>query len=129
MGKIERKYMAHFIDATFQYYPNRTSAWTPSWYRLGEDLEEYNVELNPSVEVVRNFLGDDIVIHDGYAMSGEVEPYYAYKKGNVEDALFIKLQSMIDNEKRGNPCHTLALDVQLWRGTATTANNTTVAVP
>ena len=35
-GKIARKYMGHFLDASFM-------GETPSLYRLGKDLEEYNV--------------------------------------------------------------------------------------
>ena len=35
-GKIARKYMAHFLDASF-------GGSTPDWYRVGEDLEEFNV--------------------------------------------------------------------------------------
>lgn len=44
--KIERKYLAHFIDASFG-----TGSATPNYIRLGADLEEYNLELNPDIEV------------------------------------------------------------------------------
>ena len=41
-GKIDRKYMAHYIDAG-----SLCGGLTPKYERLGKDLEEYNVELNP----------------------------------------------------------------------------------
>lgn len=58
-GKIARKYMAHFLDSSF-------GGTTPAWYRIGEDLEEYNVELNPDTEVKKNILGNTTFNHNGY---------------------------------------------------------------
>ena len=46
-NKIERKYLAHFIDASFG-----TGSATPKYVRLGADLEEYNLDLNPDIEVM-----------------------------------------------------------------------------
>ena len=58
-GKIARKYMAHFLDSTF-------GGQTPSWYRIGEDLEEYSVGMNPDTEVKKNILGNTTFTHNGY---------------------------------------------------------------
>lgn len=110
MGKIERKYMAHYIDASFGYVPGEDIIFSPDWYRLGEDLEEYNVELNAQAEIERNLLGNDIVITNGYEMSGEVETFYAYKG----DVLFAKLQNIIDNAYEGKRCFTHACEVHLF---------------
>ena len=52
MANIERKRLAHYIDASFDATGN-----TPKYTRLGKDLEEYNLELNPDVEVSKNILG------------------------------------------------------------------------
>ncbi len=41
--KIERKYMAHFLNAAF-------GSGTASYCRLGNDLEEYSPELSANVE-------------------------------------------------------------------------------
>lgn len=43
-GKIARKYMAHFLDS------GSLCGGTSGYERLGKDLEEYNVELNPDTE-------------------------------------------------------------------------------
>lgn len=110
--KLERKYMAHYIDTTFSYAGYGNITWTPAWYRLGEDLQEYTVEMNPACEIEKNFLGDDVVVHTGYDMSGEAETFYAY----VNDPLFVKLQDIIDNNRYGSACLTLAVEVQLWHG-------------
>ena len=69
--KIERKYYAHFIDAAF-------GGATPNYVRLGKDLEEYNEELNPDVEVKKNILGEQSVQHNGYEVQSEVDTFYAY---------------------------------------------------
>ena len=52
-NKVERKYLAHFIDASFG-----NGSATPNYVRLGADLEEYNLDLNPDIEVSKNILGE-----------------------------------------------------------------------
>ena len=117
-GKIERKFMAHFIDTAF--INSATSTATPSWYRLGEDLEEYNVELNPDTEVVKNILGNTKFNHNGYEPSADADPFYA----RVGDALFTKLQDIVDNRHQGDQCKTSALEVHLWDEKETTGSFT-----
>lgn len=107
-GKIARKYMAHFLDSTF-------GGNTPSWYRIGADLEEYNVEMNPDTELRKNILGETAFTHNGYEVSGEAEPYYAV----VGDALFEQLQNIIDTMASDDTCKTSALEVHLWDGDET----------
>lgn len=104
-GKIERKYMGHFIDTNFN-----TAATTPSWYRLGEDLEEYNVDLNPDTELVKNILGNTRFDHKGYEPSADADPFYA-RSG---DDLFTKLQTIVDERHTGDQCKTWTLEVHLW---------------
>ena len=108
-GKIERKYMAHYIDTTF-------GGATPSWYRIGEDLEEYNVELNPDTELVKNILGSTRFDHNGFEPSADADPFYA----RIDDPLFEKLQDVVDNRHTGDQSKTDTLEVHLWEeGTAT----------
>lgn len=105
-GKIERKYMAHYLDTAF----NPSTTGTPSWYRLGEDLEEYNVELNPDTEVTKNILGNTKFTHNGYEPSADADPFYA----RTGDALFEKLQNIVDNRHAGDQLKTSALEVHMW---------------
>ena len=106
-GKIARKYMAHFLDSSF-------GGTTPAWYRIGEDLEEYNVELNPDTEVKKNILGNTTFSHNGYEPSADSDPFYA----RVGDALFTKLQNIVDTQATDDTCKTSALEVHLWDGDA-----------
>ena len=106
-GKIERKYMAHMLDASFGGEVN--------YVRLGKDLEEYNVELNPDTETSKNILGESTFKHNGYEVSAEADPYYAA----VGDPLFEKLQEIVDNRHTGDQCKTTALEVHLWDGDET----------
>ena len=48
MAKIERKYLAHFLEVGDAYV------------RLGKDLEEYSPELSAQVEKTKNILGEEI---------------------------------------------------------------------
>lgn len=100
-AKIERKYLAHFIDAGF--------GDTVNYVRLGKDLEEYNEELNPDVEINKNILGEQTVQHNGYEVQSEVEPFYA-REG---DALFTQLCAIANERKTGDDCKTTKVDVLL----------------
>jgi hypothetical protein len=102
MSKIERKYLAHFIDASF-------GGETPNYVRLGKDLEEYNEELNPDVEVQKNILGEQNVKHNGYEVQSEVDPFYAY----TGDPLFEQLAEIANERKTGDDCKTTKVDVLL----------------
>ena len=66
---IERKYLAHYLDSSF-------GAVSATYVRLGKNLEEYNEELNPDVEVSKNILGEQSVKHSGYEVQADVDPYY-----------------------------------------------------
>jgi len=108
MSKIERKYMAHLIDASF-------GSSTANWERLGTDLEEYNVDLNPDTETSKNILGETTFKHNGYEESSDADPYYA----DTDSDLFLKLQDIIDTRAKGDDCKTTALEVHLWDGSGT----------
>ncbi|MDO4272708.1 MAG: hypothetical protein Q4D16_03490 [Eubacteriales bacterium] len=108
-GKIDRKYMAHLIDASF-------GGSSATWVRLGKDLEEYNVELNPDVESTKNILGETAFKHNGYEVSSEADPFYA----EVGDKLFEKLQEIVDTLAKDDTCKTKALEVHMWDGDEST---------
>ena len=102
MSKIERKYLAHYVDASF-------GGSTANYVRLGTDLEEYNEELNPDVEVNKNIIGEQNVNHKGYEVQSEVDPFYAY----TGDDLFDGLSEIANERKTGDECKTTKVDVLL----------------
>lgn len=97
---LERKWLAHYIDASF-------GGASTEYIRLGEDLEEYNEELNPQVDVNQNILGEQKVRHNGYQVQSEVSPYYAYEG----DPLFEKLAEIANERKTGGSLKTTKVDV------------------
>lgn len=103
-NKIERKYLAHFIDASFG-----TGSATPNYVRLGADLEEYNLDMNPDIEVSKNILGDSTIKHNGYEPQSSVDTFYAV----TGDALFETLSDIANERKTGDDCKTTAVDVLL----------------
>ena len=108
--RMERKYFQTFIDTSF-------GGTTASWYVLGKDLEEFNVEMNPDTETGKNILGETTFTHNGYEVSASAEPFYA-REG---DALFEKLQAIIDEKKTYDGCKTLVVEVHLWDEDSTTS--------
>ena len=97
---LERKYLQHWIDSSF-------NGTTITYVRLGDDLEDYSIELNPSVEQFRNILGESKIRHQGYEPSGQVQPYYA----TTGDALFTHLYDIMDQRLTGDALLTTVVDV------------------
>ena len=104
MAKIERKYLAHFIEVSDGTY-----------VRLGKDLESYAPELGAQVEKTRNILGETAVNLVGYEKTGAVETYFA----EAEDPLFEKLQAILDQDLTLDACKCALVEVKLWDGTGT----------
>lgn len=105
MGKIERKYLAHYIDASF-------GGATANYVRLGKDLETYSEELNPEVNVRKNILGEQSVDHNGYQVQSTVDTFYA----ETDDPLWTKLQQIANERSTGDKCVTTKVDVLLQEG-------------
>lgn len=104
MAKIERKFLAHFIN------PSASSSSSASFIRLGKDLEEYSAELSAEVEKKKNILGETSIMVTSYEKSGTVEPYYA-EKG---DPLFDRLQEIIDTSAVLDACNAEVVEVKMW---------------
>lgn len=100
MARMERKYLAHFIDANF-------GVGVANYVRLGKDLETYQEELNPQVEIRRNILGEQNVIHQGYQVQSTAEPYYA----DQTDPLFAPIAEIANERKTGAACQTTRVEV------------------
>ena len=102
MAKIERKYMAHFINAA--------KDGEAVYERLGQDLEEFSPEMSAQVETKKNILGESSVLISGYEKTASVEPFYA-QKGS---ALFNRLQEIIDSDLVLDELKAEVVDVKLW---------------
>lgn len=110
MAKIERKYMAHFINAA-------KSGEEAVFERLGQDLEEFSPELSAQVETKKNILGQSSVLISGYEKTAAVEPFYA-QSGS---ALFNRLQEIIDGDLVLDDLKAEVVDVKLWEADETGA--------
>lgn len=102
--KIERKYLAHYIDAA------PLGSDEPVYERLGKDLEEFRAELSAQVDTKKNILGETSVLISGYDKTAAVEPYYA----QTGSALFARLQDIIDENRVLDDLKTHVVEVKLW---------------
>ena len=102
MAKIERKYLAHFI--------NTAKDGQAVYERLGKDLEEFSPELSAQVDTKKNILGETSILISGYEKTGAVEPYYAQS----ESGLFARLQQIIDDGLVLDQLKTDVVEVKLW---------------
>lgn len=99
MGKIERKYLAHFL-----LLDNGVCE------QLGKDLEEFRAELSAQVQTRKNILGQTGITISGYEKTASVEPYYA----ETGSALFEKLQSILDGDLVQENLKIQVVEVKLW---------------
>ena len=102
MAKIERKYLAHYINVTRQ--------GEPVYERLGKDLEEYSPELSAQVETKKNILGETSVVISGYEKTAAVDTCYA-ESGT---GLFERLQEILDEGLVLEDLKTQVVEVKLW---------------
>ena len=113
MAKIERKFMAHFINAKL------LSATSDSYSRIGKDLEEYNVEMTAQVDTNKNIIGETSIILSSYEKQGTVDPLYA----DQDDPMFARLQKIIDGDLVLDDVASDVVEVKLWETpTAETSN-------
>ena len=94
--KIERKYMAHYLNATFAADDGTASYVDDGTATSSEESSSSSTSVDFTI--------------DGYQKQGEVSPYYA-EKG---DPLFEKLQSIIDNDLVLDDLKTDIVEVKLW---------------
>ena len=98
MAKIQRKYLAHYIQVGDNYE------------LLGDDLEEFSPEMNAKVEIKRNILGQADVVISGYEKTAEVDTSFA-REGMP---LFEKLQQILDKDLVLDDLKVQVVEVKLW---------------
>ena len=111
-GRIKRGLLAHYLKAG------------TANVRIGKDLEEFLVTMNPEVVTVKNILDETSSIMKGYTKQSTVAPFYA----EYGDPLFDWLQSIIDGDKKLTEVETKAYEVRLWDGAIVGAVEETVIV-
>lgn len=99
MAKLNRSALIHFINAT----PSGQSA---SWFKIGKDVEDMSVELNPEIETQKNILDETSVNHNGYEASFAVDTYFA----DPEDAIYDLVESIAMQRLKGDACKTQVLE-------------------
>ncbi len=102
MAKIERKYLAHFI--------NTAQEGEAVYERLGKDLEEFSPEMSAQVDTKKNILGESSVLISSYEKTGAVEPFYA----DTDSGLFARLQQIIDGGLVLDKLKADVVEVKLW---------------
>lgn len=103
-AKVARKLEAHYVGLL------GVGGEVSEWVRIGKDLEEFNMEMNPDTSTSKNILGENTFVHNGYELSADVDTYYV-RTGN---ALAEKLQEIINTQGTTADCLVKYMDVQLW---------------
>lgn len=100
MAKLNRSALIHFINST-------PSATSPSWFKIGKDVEDMSVQLNAQMETRRNILDETSVLHNGYEPSFSVDTYYA----DPTDDIYDFIEGIALGRLKGDACKTQVLEV------------------
>lgn len=106
MAKLNRSQLIHFINAA----PSSTA----SWFKIGKDVEEMSVEMNPEIETQKNILDETSVNHNGYEASFSVDTYFA----DPSDSIYDFLEGIALGRLKGDACKTQVLEVIIEDTTA-----------
>lgn len=106
---MKREKLLHLLNAT----PAGESA---TYEAIGEDLEDFSVEMNAQVDKKKNVLGKNKNTLSGYEPEADVDTYYAVEGTKTHEFL----QDIIDNRKTDEDVKTDVLEVHLWEESATT---------
>ena len=66
--KLKRSALMHFVDTSFN-----SKTLSNDWYRIGKDVEDLSIELNPETEQTTNILDETTTNHSGYSASADVD--------------------------------------------------------
>ena len=101
MAKLKRSAHLLYVDASM-------GTGTASWFLVGKDIEELNVDLGADTEVVKNILDETSVQLNGFEPSIEASPYMA----NPADAIYEPLLACaMDRVMDDAHCKTKFLEV------------------
>lgn len=109
--KAERKYLAHYIDINPLGDPATATTETTNYVRIGKDLEEYTENLSPDVSTQKNILGENNVIHNGYDVSSDVDPFYVRLDDDSPEDFATKLMYIANERLTGAGTQTTKVDV------------------
>ena len=98
MAKLNRSALIHWINAS----PSSTA----TWFKIGKDVEDMSVELNPTIETQKNILDETSVQHQGYEASFAVDTYFA----DPSDAIYDFVEAIALQRKQGDDCKTQVLE-------------------
>lgn len=100
--KLARKALVHFLDSSFA-----NVLASAVWFKVGIDMEDLSVSLNPDTDSTKNIWGESRVTDNGYEPSIDADPYYA----NPDEPLYPKLRDIAMDRLTGDECKTLILEV------------------
>lgn len=104
MAKLQRSAMITFLQAPFA----ATLASTQSWFKIGKDVADMSVNLNPDTETVKNILDETNVNDNGYEPSFDVDTYYADPS---DGDFYDDIKGIALDRLKGDECKTICMEV------------------
>lgn len=102
--KIKRSALIHFLQVPFA----AALASEQNWHKIGRDVSDMSVNLNPETETVKNILDETNVNDNGYEPSFDVDTYYA----DPDDGEFYNdIKGIALERKQGDECKTICMEV------------------
>lgn len=109
VGKLKRSALVHFLDTTFNV---KTSTF--DWFKIGKDVADMSINLNPQTETTKNIWDETNVTDNGYEPGTDVDTYFA----DPSDGTFYeKIKDICMNRLTGDACKTWILEVLIDKTT------------
>ena len=102
--RLKRSALIHFLQTAFL-----ATILTPqSWYKVGKDVQDLSINLNPDIEQFKNILDESRANDNGYQPDADVDTYFADPS---DGAWYERVKDIAMNRKTGDDCMTVLLEV------------------
>lgn len=102
--RLKRSALIHFIQTAF----SAAILDSQSWYKVGKDVQDLSINLNPDIEQFKNILDESRANDNGYQPDADVDTYFADPS---DGAWYERVKDIAMNRKTGDDCMTVLLEV------------------
>lgn len=105
--KLKRSALMHYLDTSFD-----VTTTEHAWYRIGKDVSDMSISLNPQTETTKNILDETSITDNGYEPSVDVDTYYAEPDDTMENGgtFYTKIKAIAMDRLTGDECRTWILE-------------------
>lgn len=102
--RLKRSALMHYLQSAI----SAEIMTSQSWYKVGKDVQDLSINLNPDIEQFKNILDESRANDNGYQAEADVDTYFADPS---DGAWYELIKDIAMNRKTGDDCMTILLEV------------------